>query len=288
MELLFVKSESTFSYFEATRHYIDRHGKPLALYSDKAGVFRVNNKHATSGERHTQFGRAMHELNIQTICAKTSDERGHPTLQDRRVKALRLQGINSMEDANAFAEVYMADYNRRFGKAPRHDVDVHRAVEHGEDLDLIFTVREHRKVSKSLTIQYEKIQYLIEDSELSRRAIGKYIDVYHYPDGRKALRLNGEALPCSTCDRLSEVDQGEMVDNKRPGRALEFISLVQSKRDNTRFQSVPSDDSPSRRRPRQEGKKSQRLLNNDDMQEAFKQPQSQSQEIFGKRARTGR
>ncbi len=49
MELLFVKSESTFSYFEATRRYIDKHGKPLALYSDKAGVFRVNNKHATGG-----------------------------------------------------------------------------------------------------------------------------------------------------------------------------------------------------------------------------------------------
>ncbi|MDK4804908.1 ISNCY family transposase, partial [Serratia nevei] len=70
-ELLFVKSESTFSYFEATRRYIDKHGKPLALYSDKAGVFRVNNKHATGGDGHTQFGRAMHELNIQTICAET-------------------------------------------------------------------------------------------------------------------------------------------------------------------------------------------------------------------------
>ncbi len=96
--------------------------------------------------------------------------------------------------------------------------------------------------------------YLIEDSDLSRRAIGKYIDVYHYPDGRKELRLNGEALPYSTYDRLSEVDQGEIVDNKRLGRALEFINLVQSKRDNTRSQSVPSGDGPSRRQPREEGK----------------------------------
>ncbi|MFW3729256.1 ISNCY-like element ISKpn21 family transposase, partial [Klebsiella pneumoniae] len=206
MELLFVKSESTFSYFEATRRYIDKHGKPLALYSDKAGVFRVNNKHATGGDGHTQFGRAMHELNIQTICAETSPakgrvERAHLTLQDRLVKELRLQGICSMEAANDFAEAYMADYNRRFGKVPRHDFDVHRAVEHDEDLGLIFTVREKRKVSKSLTIQYDKMLYLIEDSELSRRAIGKYIDVYHYPDGRKELRLNGTLLPYSTYDR---------------------------------------------------------------------------------------
>lgn len=95
MVLLFVKSESTFSYFEAMRHYIDKHGKPLALYSDKVGVFRVNNKHATSGDGHTQFGRAIHELNIQTICAETSHakgraERSYLTLQDRLVKELRL------------------------------------------------------------------------------------------------------------------------------------------------------------------------------------------------------
>lgn len=123
MGFLFVKSESTFFYFQATRHYIDRHGKPLALYSDKASVFRVNKKHATSGEGHTQFGRPMHELNIQTICAETSEARGrveraHLTLQDRLVKELRLQGINSMEAANTFAEAYIADYNRRFGKEP--------------------------------------------------------------------------------------------------------------------------------------------------------------------------
>ncbi len=60
--------------------------------------------------------------------------------------------------------------------------------------------------------------YLIEDSELSRRAIGKYIDVYHYPDGRKELRLNGTLLPYSTYDRLSEIDRGAIVDNKRLGR----------------------------------------------------------------------
>jgi hypothetical protein len=231
----------------------------------------------------------MHELNIQTICAETSPakgrvERAHLTLQDRLVKELRLQGICSMEAANDFAEAYMADYNRRFGKVPRHDFDVHRAVEHDEDLGLIFTVREKRKVSKSLTIQYDKMLYLIEDSELSRRAIGKYIDVYHYPDGRKELRLNGTLLPYSTYDRLSEIDQGAIVDNKRLGRTLEFISLVQSKRDNTRSVNsrwrwpFPTTAKAGR-------KKSQRSLDNDDMLEALKQLQSRSEDIFGKRAR---
>ncbi|HHQ6721975.1 TPA: ISNCY family transposase [Serratia fonticola] len=290
MELRFVKSESTFSYFEATRRYIEKHGKPLTLYSDKAGVFSVNNKNATGGDGHTQFGRAMYELNIQTLCADSCEakgrvERAHLTLQDRLVKELRLKDICSMDEANAFAEAYITDYNRRFGKVPRHDFDVHRAVEHDEDLNLIFSVRESRKVSKSLTLQYDKMLYLIEDSEFSRRAIGKYIEVYHYPDDTKELRLNGSALPYSTYDRLSEIDQGAIVDNKRLGRTLEFISLVQSKRDNTRSQSVPAGDGPSRRRPKIAGKKSQRSLDQDDMLEALKQLQTRSEDIFGKKPR---
>ncbi|HBQ8162157.1 TPA: ISNCY family transposase, partial [Klebsiella pneumoniae] len=237
MQLRFVKSESTFTYFEATRGYLEKHGKPLALYSDKASVFRINNKNATGGDGYTQFGRAMHELNIQTICANTSSakgrvERAHLTLQDRLVKELRLRGISSVNAANDFADEFMTDYNRRFGKAPRHDFDVHRPLETDDDLTAFFTWREPRRVSKSLTVQYDKVLYLIEDNELSRRAIGKYIEVWHYPDGRKELRLNGVVLPYSTYDRLQEIDQGAIVDNKRLGRTLEFIKLIQDKRDN--------------------------------------------------------
>ncbi|MBI6183507.1 ISNCY family transposase, partial [Serratia proteamaculans] len=256
----------------------------------KAGIFRVNNKHAIGGDGHTQFGRAMHELNIHTICAETSSakgrvERAHLTLQDRLVKELRLQKISSMEAANAFAEAYMADYNRRFGKIPRHEHDVHRPLEHDEDLDIILTIRELRKVSKSLTAQYDKKLYLIEDSEFSRRAIGKYIDVYHYPDDRKELRLNGVVLPCSTYDRLSEIDQGAIVENKRLGRTLEFIRYVQDNRDNTRSKSVPSGDGPSRRGKKTPGKKSQRQLDQNDMLDALMKLQGRSEEIFGKKQR---
>ncbi|EPH0249815.1 ISNCY family transposase [Klebsiella pneumoniae] len=287
MQLRFVKSESTFTYFEATRGYLEKHGKPLALYSDKASVFRINNKNATGGDGYTQFGRAMHELNIQTICANTCSakgrvERAHLTLQDRLVKEFRLRSISSVDAANDYADEFMADYNRRFAKAPRHDFDVHRPLEIDDDLTAFFTWREPRRVSKSLTVQYDKVLYLIEDNELSRRAIGKYIEVWHYPDGRKELRLNGAALPYSTYDRLSEIDHGAIVDNKRLGRTLEFIKLVQDKRDNNRSQAIPAGDGPSLRRRKPTEKKSQRSLNGDDMLDALKTLQSRSGEIFGK------
>ncbi|EDZ3588360.1 helix-turn-helix domain-containing protein [Escherichia coli] len=272
----------------ATRGYIEMHGKPLALYSDKASVFRINNKNATGGEGETQFGRAMHELNIQTICAETSAakgrvERAHLTLQDRLVKELRLQGISTMESANAFAEEFMNDYNRRFSKAPRQEFDVHRELDVDDDLDMVFTWREARRVSKSLTVQYDKVLYLIEDNEFSRRAIGKYIDVWHYPDGHKELRLNGVSLPYSTYDKLSEIDQGAIVDNKRLGRALEMAQLVQAERDNNRSQSVPSGDGPSRRRKAPTTKKSQRSFDQDDMFNALVKLQTRAEEIFGER-----
>jgi hypothetical protein len=93
MLVRFTTTESTFSYFEATREYIERYGKPLAFYSDKASVFRTNRTAAINGPGHTQFGRALYELNIDGICANTAAakgrvERAHLTLQDRLVKEL--------------------------------------------------------------------------------------------------------------------------------------------------------------------------------------------------------
>jgi hypothetical protein len=104
MVVLFTGTESTFAYFEATRQYLGRYGKPLAFHSDKASVFRINRKSATGGDGHTQFGRALYELNIDGICANTPAakgrvERAHLTLQDRLVKELRLGGISTIDAA---------------------------------------------------------------------------------------------------------------------------------------------------------------------------------------------
>ncbi|MCD6026130.1 MAG: family transposase [Solimicrobium sp.] len=112
MHLYFTHSESTFSYFEATSAYINQHGKPQAFYSDKHSVFRVNQKQATGGDGHTQFGRVLFELNIKGICANSSQaigrvERANLTLQDRFVKELRLQHISTMAAANAYVSTFM-------------------------------------------------------------------------------------------------------------------------------------------------------------------------------------
>jgi hypothetical protein len=98
MHLQFVESDSTFAYFNAVRAYLESWGKPIAFYSDKHGVFRVNHPGALGGDGMTQFGRALHALNIDIICANSSPgkgraERAHKTLQDRLVEELRLAGV---------------------------------------------------------------------------------------------------------------------------------------------------------------------------------------------------
>ena len=86
MVVLFTGVESAFAYFEATRQYLDRFGKPLAFYSDKASIFRVNQKSATGGDGHTQFGRALYELNIDGICANTPAAKGRVERAHQRMK----------------------------------------------------------------------------------------------------------------------------------------------------------------------------------------------------------
>ena len=123
MHAAFVPSESTLDYLRETNAYITRHGRPIAFYSDKHAIFRVTRRDAAGGDGMTQFGRALHELNIDIICANSAPakgrvERSFGTLQDRLVKEMRLAGISTLQAGNAFLPSFIEDHNRRFGKVP--------------------------------------------------------------------------------------------------------------------------------------------------------------------------
>lgn len=280
MTLHFTQSESTFSYFEAMQRYLEAHGKPMALYSDKFSVFRVNANNyeeKTFGKGITQFGRACYELNIDTWCANTSQakgrvERANLTLQDRLVKELRLRDISSREAANAYAPAFIADYNRRFGKPPRSDYDAHRVVRDDELLASILTVRVLRKVTNSLTVQYDRVMYLLEDSAANRALIHRYVDVFEFPDGNVEIQCHGRPLTHTRYDRLSEIDQGAVVENKRLGHALLIAQTLQAQRDNRPIGSSPSRThrgeavNPRKTLP---GLKKQRAINRDDFNEVI-------------------
>jgi hypothetical protein len=176
-------------------------------------VFHCNKPASTPGKGVTQYGRALYELNVDTLCANSSQtkgraERANLTLQDRLVKELRLRKIDTKEAANAYAPHFIADFNERFGKVPRSAYNAHRPLRADENLDLILTCRVSRCVSATLTVQYDRVMYLLDDTAANRGLIHQYLDVYEYLDGRIEIRANGAALACRQYDRLSDIDQG--------------------------------------------------------------------------------
>src|SRR5487761_2735230 len=110
--LHFAPAETTRAYLEALRGHVLAHGRPLAFYSDRHGIFRVNAKDAASGDGKTEFGRVAERLGIEPIHALTPQakgrvERANQTLQDRLVKEMRLRGIATMAAAAAYLPVFM-------------------------------------------------------------------------------------------------------------------------------------------------------------------------------------
>jgi hypothetical protein len=80
-----------------------------------------------------------------------------------------------------------------------------------------------RRLSQALTLQYDKVIFILDPSEPAKAAIGKYVTVFHYPDGRLAIRLNGVELAYRTFDKMRQVDQGAIADNKQLGSTLAMI-----------------------------------------------------------------
>ena len=217
LELYFTPQESFFSYCAALRRYFARHGKPLALYSDKHGIFRVNAKNAVSGTGLTQFGRAMQELDIQSVCANTPQAKGrvervNQTLQDRLVKEMRLQGISSLQAGNEFTPHFMADFDQRFAVVPADPRDLHRPLRPGDDLERIFTRQETRTLSKNLTLQYQKIVYQIQTTRPAYALRNALVTVYEQPNDEIAIRYKGRVLEHSVFHKQQR--QAEVVSSK--------------------------------------------------------------------------
>ncbi len=104
----------------------------------------------------------------QSSQAKGRVERANKTLQDRLVKELRLQRISTIAAGNKLLPGFMADYNARLRKEPRNSKDLHRPLLVGDDLTDVFTWREERTVSNSLTLHYDKVVFLLEPNEITR------------------------------------------------------------------------------------------------------------------------
>lgn len=224
MQMQFCEAETTFNYFAAVRSYIHSHGKPLAFYSDKFSVFRVNIPNALSGTGLTQFGRAMKELSIELICAHSPQakgrvERANQTLQDRLVKELRLRSISSMAEANAYLPEFITEYNLRFGREPRSCEDAHRPLQPREDLHRILTLCESRVLSKNLTLSYNSVIYQIKTKRAAYTMRRAQVEVRETRTGEIRIEYKGQPLEYNVY-REQEQQQSKVRETKMLDAAL--------------------------------------------------------------------
>jgi transposase len=195
----FVPHESYTAYTGLCKRYFQQHGLPEAFYADRFSVFRVNHTNVTTTDAQTQFERALEELGIELICAyspqaKGRVERANQTLQDRLVKELRLAGINDYQEANAFLRDYIAEYNQMFSVQPILPTDCHEPLRPENDLDLIFTQRFTRILSKDLQFQFERTVYQVLTDRPAYALRGREVEVCQSENGKIAVLLNGEKL----------------------------------------------------------------------------------------------
>ena len=230
--LHFEPAETTAGYFRLMRKYITQHGLPLATYSDRHGIFRINLPNV-SEDTETQFGRAARELGIEVICAHSPEakgrvERANQTLQDRLVKEMRLLGISDIEAANAYLPTYIKDHNKRFAVEAKSTEDAHRKELPEESvLDLIFSHQDERKLTKNLEISYNNVIYQVITNTKGYRLQHATVTVCEDLNGIITILRQGKALEYRRHDRAKK--NADIVDAKELDAKLDAIKHTTKK-----------------------------------------------------------
>ncbi len=225
--LRFEEEETTAGYFKLSQTYMEKFGRPLAFYSDKYGVFRVNHKNCE--DKETQFGRAMRELDIELICANSAQAKGrvervNQTLQDRMVKEMRLKNINSIEQGNVFIPEFIEDFNQRFPVEPRNKVDAHRQdLPTQEQLDLIFSIKTDRILSKNLELCHDNIIYKVQMDKPGYALRHAKVTVCEDLSGKVTLLYKGRALNYTSHKRQQRAPL--IVDAKQLDDKIEKVRI---------------------------------------------------------------
>jgi transposase len=181
----------------------------LRKWMSEAGIWtsrreRKSSLHQPRGRRDC-FGELIQIDDI--ICANSPQakgrvERANKTLQDRLVKEMRMRNISTVEAANAYAAEFAADFNVRFGKEPRNPKNMHRPLAAHENLDAAMCRKEVRTLSQAFTLQYDKVLFILDPTEVAKSLAGKKVIVCDFPDGRLEIMEGSASLPYRIFDKL--------------------------------------------------------------------------------------
>lgn len=166
-------------------------------------------------------------------------ERVNKTLQDRLVKEMRLEGIDTMQQANVYLPTFIDQFNAKFAKDPANPTNLHRSLTELDQLDEIMNWQEERTVSHSLTVQYDRVANILEPKGLAKDLQRKKVRVYDYPDGTVAIKYEGTELPYSVFDKVRQVKQADIVSNKRLGSVFKLVQEQQRVKSIERSKAAP-------------------------------------------------
>ena len=175
--------------------------------------------------------------------AKGRVERANQTLQDRLVKEMRLRGISSMAQGNAYAPEFIADFNARFARVARDPKDDHRSLRPQDDLSRILTVQELRVLSKNLTLSYNTVVYQIQTPRPTYALRKAQVVVRENRQGEIAIEYKGKPLQYTI--HHQQARQAEVVSSKQLALKLDGLATAQSAKKTKPY--VPPPDHPWRR-----------------------------------------
>lgn len=177
----FYPYEGTLPAMDSFKHYIEKYGIPVSLYLDKHSTYKVAQKRSIEDDLNntdplSQFARAVKELGTNLIHADSPQAKGRiervfGTFQDRLIKEMRLEDINSIEEGNRFLKEYLPVYAKRFGVRPAKDINLHRPLPKAISLDKILCKKTERALGNDFTVTHDKKFYQIEDNIRAQKVI---------------------------------------------------------------------------------------------------------------------
>src|SRR5216683_5512496 len=230
----FVREDSTAENMKLLWSYLEKFGRPLSFYTDKASLFQTAEKHKRDEpgvEKDavemppTQIGRALRELGISWIAAHSPQakgrvERNFGTAQDRLVKGMRVAGVKTLEQANEYlTNDYLAWWEREMTVEAANPDDAHRPLDKSHDLAASLSHVETRQVRNDYTLRWEGKLYQIEREAITPGLRRANVRVEQRLDGSLAVRHGKRYLPVKECAAADKPKAARPAKTAKPHRS---------------------------------------------------------------------
>ena len=235
----FYEYEGTLPAMDSFKRYIRQYGLPQSVYLDRHSTYKSMARQTIEEELGdirpmSHFEKSLAELGVEVIHAYSPQAKGRierlfGTFQDRVVKEMRLAGVTSIVEGNAFLESYLPEYNRMFAREAAKKADLHRPVVNKRALDTILSIKTERALRNDFTVSHNKKLYQIKNNIRAKK-----VTVEERTDGSMRIVYNGLRLqfkeiqmrpqkekPSITRSRIIRVRRQPMTHPwKSPARAM--------------------------------------------------------------------